>query len=34
MRLLKLELGRVLDDLKAMGIEFPGKYFEPGRALE
>ncbi|HHZ10354.1 MAG TPA: CpaF family protein [Rhizobiales bacterium] len=22
---------RFLDDLKAMGIEFPGKYFEPGR---
>ena len=25
---------RFLDDMKAMGIEFPGKYFEPGRALE
>jgi pilus assembly protein CpaF len=25
---------RFLEDMKAMGIEFPGKYFEPGRALE
>ncbi|MGD9915914.1 MAG: CpaF family protein [Rhizobiaceae bacterium] len=25
---------RFLDDLKAMGIEFPGKYFEPGRPQE
>jgi pilus assembly protein CpaF len=25
---------RFLDDLKAMGIEFPGKYFEPGRPME
>ena len=25
---------RFLDDLLAMGIEFPGKYFEPGRPLE
>ena len=25
---------RFLDDLKAMGIEFPGHYFEPGRAKE
>jgi pilus assembly protein CpaF len=25
---------RFLDDMKAMGIEFPGKYFEPGRPLE
>ena len=25
---------RFLGDLKAMGIEFPGRYFEPGRAQE
>jgi pilus assembly protein CpaF len=25
---------RFLDDLKAMGVEFPGKYFEPGRPQE
>lgn len=25
---------RFLEDLKAMGIEFPGKYFEPGRPQE
>lgn len=25
---------RFLDDLKAMGITFPGKYFEPGQPLE
>ena len=25
---------RCLDDLKAMGIEFPGKYFEPGKPQE
>ncbi len=25
---------RFLEDMKAMGIEFPGKYFEPGRPLE
>jgi pilus assembly protein CpaF len=25
---------RFLEDMRAMGIEFPGKYFEPGRALE
>lgn len=25
---------RFLEDLKAMGIEFPGKYFEPGKARE
>ena len=25
---------RFLDDLRAMGIEFPGRYFEPGEALE
>lgn len=25
---------RFLDDLKAMGIEFPGRYFEPGRPQE
>ena len=25
---------RFLEDMRAMGIEFPGKYFEPGRPLE
>jgi pilus assembly protein CpaF len=25
---------RFLEDLRAMGIEFPGKYFEPGIAQE
>ena len=25
---------RFLDDMKAMGIEFPGRYFEPDRPLE
>ena len=25
---------RFLEDLRAMGIEFPGKYFEPGRPQE
>ena len=25
---------RFLDDLKAMGVEFPGRYFEPGRPQE
>ncbi len=25
---------RFLDDMKAMGIEFPGHYFEPGRRQE
>jgi pilus assembly protein CpaF len=25
---------RFLDDMRAMGIEFPGKYFEPGKPLE
>jgi pilus assembly protein CpaF len=25
---------RFLEDIKAMGIEFPGKYFEPGKPLE
>jgi pilus assembly protein CpaF len=25
---------RFLEDLKAMGIEFPGRYFEPGKAQE
>jgi pilus assembly protein CpaF len=25
---------RFLDDLKAMGIEFPGRYFEPGPPQE
>ncbi len=25
---------RFLEDMKAMGIEFPGKYFEPGKPLE
>ena len=24
---------RFLEDLRAMGIEFPGKYFEPGRPM-
>jgi pilus assembly protein CpaF len=25
---------RFLDSLKAMGIEFPGRYFEPGKQEE